>query len=118
MRSTREEYAKAIPYFEHAISLDPNYGRPYAALALVYWNALGSWEDRLGLSTHQTMERIHDYLKKAKKHPSSLTYQVSGMMQAGNGAFLAAYDDFEKAIALDPSDPLSYAEMARARIEA
>jgi len=35
-QNTPEDFAEAIPYFKRAIELDPNYGRPHAALALVY----------------------------------------------------------------------------------
>ena len=35
-RTTAEDYAKAVPYFEEAIRLDPSYARAYAALAMVY----------------------------------------------------------------------------------
>jgi adenylate cyclase len=119
VHSTSDEYAKAIPYFEEAIRLDPNYGRPYAALALVYWHSW--WEEEnlketIGLSTRQTIEKAYGYLKEAKKHPSSLSYQASGLTQSYNGAFLAAYDDFKQAIALDPSDSRSYADMAGALV--
>ena len=117
--STPDGYAKAIPYFEEAIRLDPNYGRPYAALALVYsppsW-VWATWEQKLNLSTHQLSEKGYAYLNEARKRPTSLSYQASGVFQFQEGAFMAAYDDFQQAIVLDPSDPWSYADMANVLI--
>jgi len=39
-RFSADDFAKAIPYFERAIQLDPEYGRAYAALTLVYWESV------------------------------------------------------------------------------
>jgi TolB-like protein len=115
-RENPDEIAKAIPYFEEAVKLDPNYGRPYAALALVYRPL--TWYDSAKTDIHQyqgsdvSYEKAYAYLKEAKKHPNSLAYQASGLFHFDNRAFLAAYDDFKQAIALDPSDSWSYAYMA------
>jgi len=115
-RENPDEIAKAIPYFEEAVKLDPNYGRPYAALALVYRPL--TWYDLEKTRIHQyqgsdvSYEKAYAYLKEAKKHPNSLAYQASGLFHFDNRAFLAAYDDFKQAIALDPSDSWSYAYMA------
>ena len=38
-RTTPEDFVKAIPYFERAIELDPDYGRAHAALAMVYFRS-------------------------------------------------------------------------------
>ena len=52
LRLTPEDFAKAASSFRKAIELDPNYGRAYAALALVYWT--GSTQSALlrGLEMH------------------------------------------------------------------
>ncbi len=36
VKTTAEDFKKAIPLFERAIELDPNYGRAHAALASLY----------------------------------------------------------------------------------
>ena len=38
LRSTPDAFRQAIPFFEKAVELDPNYGVAYAALALTYWS--------------------------------------------------------------------------------
>ncbi len=44
-----EDYAKAIPFFEDAIKLDPGYYRAYAALALVYvTSSARQWTTSMG----------------------------------------------------------------------
>ena len=50
-RWTPEDFREAIPYFEKAIELDPNYGRAYAALASIYMEAtlrIWDWPQVLG----------------------------------------------------------------------
>jgi adenylate cyclase len=108
------EYAKAMPYFEEAVKLDPNFGRAYGALALTYFyvNRFG-WSDRVHLSNYLTEAKLDEYLREAKKRPNSLAYHVSGLVLEYERRYAAAYDEFEQAIALDPSDSLSYFEMAR-----
>jgi adenylate cyclase len=114
LRYSPDDYKRAIPYFEEAISLDPSYGRPYAALALVYGTTPWfGWEEKMGYSSHEMQEKAYAYLKEAKRHPSSLTYQALGLEQSRNGAFQAAFGYFERAIALDPSDSWSYADIAK-----
>ena len=51
-RTTPQDFAKAIPYFERAIELDPDYGRAHAALAMVYFRSYDQrWASSLGMST-------------------------------------------------------------------
>jgi len=74
-RTTPEDFAKSIPYFEEAIRLDPEYGRAYAALAMVYilandWNWLGS----LGISSLDSSSRAQHYLAEAEKRPTSTSF--------------------------------------------
>ena len=38
LRQTVDDIVKAVPYLEKAVQFDPNYGRAYGALALVYMN--------------------------------------------------------------------------------
>ncbi|HKP23412.1 MAG TPA: adenylate/guanylate cyclase domain-containing protein [Dongiaceae bacterium] len=112
---TSEDYIKAIPHFEQAIQLDPNYGRAYAALALDYhWKATTAWNRGVSdfFSTEVT-SAIDRNLAEAKKHPTSTSHQVAGLMAFGYGFSGDAIAEFSEAIALDPSDSWSYAYMAR-----
>ncbi|HEY1384389.1 MAG TPA: adenylate/guanylate cyclase domain-containing protein [Dongiaceae bacterium] len=112
--TNREDYAEATPYFEQAIKLDPDYGRAYAALALVtYWGATTAWNRSVGDLTAETATAIDVILHKAEKHPTSTFHQLKGLMAAGYGLSSEAIADFNQAIALDPSDSWSYAYMGR-----
>ncbi|HZF32615.1 MAG TPA: guanylyl cyclase, partial [Candidatus Angelobacter sp.] len=117
-RTTPEDFAKSIPYFEEAIRLDPNYGRAHAALALVYLvsNDRGWWA-ALGIPSWEAPSRVARHLQVARKHPTSTYYQA--MANYYRTAAYTSLDiaDLERAIALDPSDSWSYAYVAWAQID-
>lgn len=115
--TTPEDFAQAIPYFEEAIKLDPEFGRAYAALALVY--ALSyewKWLSNLGITSLEAWQRAQHYLREAEKRPTSTSYQAKVVYwrQAGENAFVIDY--LKKAIALDPSDSWNYAYLAWSQI--
>ncbi len=111
--TTPEDYKKAIPFFEQAIKLDPDYGRAHAALAMVYFR---SFEQRLsgglGMSTDAAFRKARDHYNLAKVRPTSTSHQVAGNISRERGWYDDALKEFEAAIALDPSDSLSYADQA------
>ena len=49
LRDTPEDIAKAVPLYEQALTLDPNFGRATAELAWVYWNATDAVTKSAGL---------------------------------------------------------------------
>jgi TolB-like protein/class 3 adenylate cyclase len=111
-RTTPEDYAKAVPYFEEAIRLDPEYGRAYAALALVYLQSQDYyWTASLGLSQSEAFERAAQYLAEAQKHPTSTSHYVAASMARAEGANATSIAAFKEAIAFDPSDSWSYAQL-------
>jgi adenylate cyclase len=118
-RTTPKDFAEAIPYFEQAIKLDPDYGRAYAALAIVYARIYERyWDDTIGLTQRESRDRVRNYLEEAKKRPTTLSHQAAGIflwvdserlaMALPNGAIMAIAE-MKEAIALDSGDPLSYA---------
>ena len=116
-RTTPEDFAQSLPYFEQAIRLDPEFGRAYAALAMVY--ALSyerKWFSSLGISSLEAWHRAQRYLSEAEKRPTSTSYQAAVVYwrQAGENVFVI--DSLKQAIALDPSDSLSYAYLAWSQI--
>jgi tetratricopeptide (TPR) repeat protein len=112
-RTTPEDFAKAIPYFEKAIELDPDYGRAYAAVAMVYAHAYVSrWNYRLGISRSKARARANQYLKEAQKHKTALAHQVAGILLEGDWQHAPALSEFKEAIALEPGDSWSHALMA------
>ena len=56
--------------------------------------------------------KAHDYLKSAGSHPTSTAHQVAGNISRDRGWYDDALKEFDAAIALDPSDSWSYADLA------
>jgi TolB-like protein/class 3 adenylate cyclase/Tfp pilus assembly protein PilF len=114
-RTTPEDYAKAIPLFEKALSLDPSYYRAYAALAMVYARSFSRhWSNSLGISDDEALTRAQRYLREAEKQPTALAQQAAGYLLLARSLFKDALPHFKEAIALDPGDSWSYAFAALA----
>jgi TolB-like protein len=108
-----ETFLKAIPYFEKAIKLDPNYGRAYAALAAIYYETRARrWYSRMGLDYVESFRLAYEYLDKAKGNPSALAHAVASRMRIDNNEHDEAIAEAEQAIALDPNDPSALQQMA------
>lgn len=117
--ATPDELAKAIPYLEQAVEFDKAYGRAYAALAMIHFQAYDQgWAGRLNLSADNAYRRARDLLKRAQLNPTATAHQVAGNMARALGWFEDALAEFKAAIALDPNDSWSYAYMAHALIAA
>ena len=107
-RTTAEDYAKAVPYLEEAIRLDPSYARAYAALAMVYArSAARGYAYALGISGPKHAKARH-YLTEAEKRPTALSHQAAGYLDIQASLHDQALAEFQQAIALDPGDPWSY----------
>ena len=118
-RTTPDEMVKAVPHFEQAIELDPDYGRAHAALAMIYFQAYDQgWAGILDLSSDDAYRRARDHLKIAQQQPTSTSHQVSGNMSRALGWYEDALKEFEAAVALDPNDSWSYAYAAHTLISA
>jgi len=109
-RTTAEDYAKAVPYLEEAIQLDPGYARAHAALAMVYArSAARGYAYALGTSRPEAMRKARHYLTEAEKRPTALSHQAAGYLHIQASLYDRALAEFQEAIALDPGDPWSYA---------
>ena len=118
-RLTPEDLARAIPYFEKAIQLDPEYWQAYAALAQTYSG--GSWMGllkNLGISWIDARAKALQYLQMAMKNPTSLAHQVASSMLLFKRQYKDAIAEAERAIAVDPNDPGAHLMMADALIMA
>ena len=116
--------AKSVRHFERAIALDPEYGRAYGALALVYARIIFfRWYQTLGLRSGQIYsDKLPANLNKAKQYPTSLVHVVAAMKhmfywdtdvaQGANRGTDAARAEAARAIALQPSDPEAHLVMA------
>jgi TolB-like protein/class 3 adenylate cyclase len=122
--TTPDADARAIPYFDAAIRLDPNYGRAYAALGIIYLRYLQAIRlGNLGITSIEAFGRMHANFKKAKEHPTSTSLQFDALMAmwalpeatlSFEHRYETAIADLQKAIALDPGDSWNYAYMAYA----
>jgi TolB-like protein/class 3 adenylate cyclase/Tfp pilus assembly protein PilF len=111
-RDTPQDYAKAVSYLEAATKLDPDYGRAYAALAMVYIQSFDlRWTVSLGLARFEARQTAWRYLKKGQEHPTALSHQVAAMILWLDGQPDKALAEVKASIALDPGDALSYAYM-------
>jgi len=119
LRFTPEDFAKSSASFKKAIELDPNYGRAYAALALLYWTSTthgGSLQagvllQGLEIIGEEARLRSREYLQKAMKQPTSIAYNVSSQMYLYRRQHKEAISELERALSLDPNDPSCYQSM-------
>jgi TolB-like protein/class 3 adenylate cyclase/Flp pilus assembly protein TadD len=112
-RFNPDAFLEAIPLFEKAIDLDPNYWRAYAALAKIYLEAYQrpAWSRSLGLTSDNAFRRMYKYLKIAMKDPPPLAYAVSAEMHWGHKDFEGAIAEAARAVSLGPNDPESHHAM-------
>ena len=123
-RNTPDDMAEAIPYFEQAIALDPDYTRAHAALAAIHWASVtknrtgrgGFWPERLGLSHEASRQRVNEHLEKALGDPVPLTLQIASSVRSFQGRHEAAVAEAERAVELDGNDPVGYEALATALI--
>ena len=63
---TPAAFAEAIPFFEEAFQLDPNYAQAHAALASLYWDAYqNAWAFDLGMPSTRAESRANEHLEEA-----------------------------------------------------
>jgi TolB-like protein/Flp pilus assembly protein TadD len=112
LRFTSEDFAEAIQHFKNAVELDPKYGRAYAALALTYFSgSYGALIKKLGVTYVGARLRSMEYLKEALKNPTPIAYLVNARYLLARRQHEEAVFELERALALDPNNPASYAAM-------
>lgn len=116
LRGTPEDIAKAVPYYEQALALDPDFGRAAAELALVYWSTDDARVKALGLSWEENDAKIYEFLARAAKHPSPTYYQITAELLTREDKSDEAIAGLQEAVALDPSDPWTFDGLSQAMI--
>jgi len=129
-RFNEQDNAKAVSHFETAVELDPEYGRAYGALALVYLKAsIFGWQRAMGKTRAQiSRELVPHYLKQARQYPTALVHVVAAMKHLfywDHGVPMTEINDRGTeearieagyAVALQPNDPEAHITMAWALV--
>jgi TolB-like protein/class 3 adenylate cyclase/rhodanese-related sulfurtransferase len=116
---TPNNLAEAVPFFDEAIRLDPNYAQAHAALASLYWDAyVNDWAFDLDMPSSRAESRANEHLEEALKAPTPLGHAVQSRMFASFGFPDEALIEAEKAVALNSSDATALAGLASALVQA
>jgi Tfp pilus assembly protein PilF len=112
-QGSEDETNKAIALFEHAIALDPEYGRAHAAVAAASWRIVQSyWEVTTEGGYQRAFDRMHVALVKAMRRPNALAHTVSAEVLSKQGRYAEAFTEMGNAMALAPNDPDNYLSKA------
>ncbi|WP_274628423.1 tetratricopeptide repeat protein [Arvimicrobium flavum] len=112
--NTPQEFAHAVKYFQRAVQIDPDFGAAHAQLAWAYWNADITRAVVMGLSWAEAYGKIHETLEASSKHPSTSYYQLVAELMVREHNSDEAVSVLLKSVALDPSDPWNYLNLANA----
>ncbi len=116
-RFTPGDNAKAADYFKRAAELDPEYGRAYSALGMVYVRGCQwRWNAELGMSASLANATAQKYLAEGERRASSLTNVAAAQIHLYNERYDEAFTEAARAVALDPNDPEAHVAMALAMI--
>jgi len=80
---------------------------------LYWWAAQQRKEKAFNISYIEARLRARQYLKEAMKEPTSIAYQLAGLMDLALRQYDEAISHFEKALALDSNDPDCVSAMGR-----
>jgi adenylate cyclase len=113
LRFTKDDLAKAEACFKRAIELDPSFGQAQAALALLYFEGTNNrMEEAFKINYEVARLRARQHLREAMKKPTSISYQVAGVMDLNLRHWDAAISQLEAAVTLDPSDSACHDAMS------
>lgn len=110
-RRSGEDNAYAQDYFKRAISIEPDFARAHASLALTYTiNAINGW----GLTLEQSLKQAETIAIKARQLDSELpqVHFVMGEVRMYQRKYVEAINELSKAIELKPSYADAHALLA------
>ena len=124
-QNTFADNRKAIEKFKKAIELDPQFALAHAALSATYlvarrggwWDVQGSVSPQEGLVNQhkydkERLDNARRHLKVAMEKPMPLAHRVAAQIATLDRNHDQAIQQIVKAIALDPNDADSYADMS------
>ncbi|MEK6248473.1 MAG: adenylate/guanylate cyclase domain-containing protein, partial [Planctomycetales bacterium] len=116
-RYTRKDNAEAAKHLKLAIKIDPEYGRAYSALSMVYVRGCQwRWNKELGESTRSAFSAASDFLKKGEINSSSMTKIAASQLYLYDNNHSQALTEEAGAVALNPNDPEAHIAMGLAMI--
>ena len=98
-----ENILKSIELFEQAIAIDPTFARAYEALASA-WAILPVWSE---ISNQESMQHAKPAAVKALQLDATLSEARAVLAEVAfdEGQWLAAINEYEQALELDPRNP-------------
>jgi TolB-like protein/predicted Zn-dependent protease len=112
-RQTPQDFSEALRYFEHAVELDRDYSRAYAALSALYWEThTRDWYPALQISHIQAKQRAYEYRDLAMSNPTPLALVVSADILMWHGKHDSAITLAKRAIKMSRSDAHSHLKLA------
>jgi TolB-like protein/lipopolysaccharide biosynthesis regulator YciM len=117
LRYTAEDNATAAEHFKRAVELDPEYGRAYSALGMVYVRGCQwRWNKELDTTIGGAFNTAMMYLTKGEEHSSSLTKVAASQIFLYDGEHDKAFTEAARAVGQDPNDPEGQVAMGLAMI--
>lgn len=114
MHHARQEFSEARASFERALSLDPDFTE--AALSLsITCNELGSYaEAKRVVSRQSERTRAHDRIDRYARTKLANLHGTVARAYEELGLFSESVDEYQRALALCPDDPMLRIRMAQA----
>jgi serine/threonine-protein kinase len=103
-----ENLNSAVAAFQKAVTLDPNYALAYAGLGQAHWEKYQAGHD----------PKLVDSARQACQHALALNEQLAaahvcmGRLESGTGEYEKAVKEFERALAIEPTNDDAYRSLA------
>jgi adenylate cyclase len=110
------DWKAALLAYQKALDIDSDFGAAAAEIAWIYHDASGSRLSALGVNGDEALNAENKYLDVAQGRPSAAYYQLMSDRLVAAQKSDDAITSAQKAIDLDPSEPLSQHAMAYALI--